>query len=141
MSGRQDWGTPLWLFRQLDRLYGPFALDAAATADNTLCPAFCRDGLLEPWEHPTWVNPPYGRDAGGVEAWVRKARYEAAHGVRSVMLLDGTVTSTGWWGPLVGWPALFEGNPRIIHLGCRLTFRGAPSTARFPSVVVVWERV
>jgi phage N-6-adenine-methyltransferase len=137
-GGRQDWRTPAWLFRALDRIYGPFVLDAAATAETSLCPCYCGDGLEEPWENPTYANPPYGKERGGVGAWVAKAEAEAARGVRSVMLVDGIVASTAWFRTRVWAPFVTEGRPRVVPLP-RLLFEGAPTTAPFVSLLIIWE--
>jgi phage N-6-adenine-methyltransferase len=80
---RQDWRTPPWLFAMLDRMYGPFAMDAAASEENTLCSFFSTDGLNDPWLNPTFCNPPF-RNFGD---WMRKAHSEfSCRRVRSCLI-------------------------------------------------------
>lgn len=86
---RQARRTPRWLFDLLDRRYGPFRLDAAASRHNRMCDAYHgpdrgSDGLIDPWADVTFCNPPF-RDTG---AWVRKACTEFdERGIRSVLVL------------------------------------------------------
>jgi phage N-6-adenine-methyltransferase len=80
---RQDWRTPPWLFKLLSKRYGPFAMDAAAAEENTLCSFFSTDGLNDPWINPTFCNPPF-KNFGD---WVKKAHSEFFdRGVRSCLI-------------------------------------------------------
>lgn len=140
-EGRQDHGTPIWLFKEADRIWGPFELDAAASPDNALCEIFYTkedDGLVLPWFRRTWLNPPYSRDRGGVEAWFDKAAWSARWArCTTVMLLDVVVVSTRWFAEKVWWPYIFQGWPEVIPIHKRLQHRGAPTSAPFPSILVV----
>ena len=102
-SKRHDWQTPKGLFNRLDREFG-FNLDAAASADNTLCERYLtkdEDALgLDPgkWAKlanfgSIWVNPPYGRD---VVKWIRRAIRESKEGSR-VVVLTFACTETKWF--------------------------------------------
>ncbi len=82
-SARQDWGTPLDLFRTLDAEFR-FTLDAAANDQNAKCERYFTpeiDGLRQSWktEGAVWCNPPYGREVG---RWVKKACVEHEGGRR-----------------------------------------------------------
>jgi phage N-6-adenine-methyltransferase len=51
-SDRMDWETPPELFAWISEKYGPFDLDAAATAENALCATYFTpedDGLAQSW--------------------------------------------------------------------------------------------
>jgi phage N-6-adenine-methyltransferase len=93
----QAWRTPEVLGRALVREY-ECVLDAAADADNALCPVFYdgtdgSDGLKQPWNAPgagVWCNPPY-EDPG---AWLDKAYHEVfvdENCTRAVFLLPAAV--------------------------------------------------
>lgn len=56
---KNEWRTPKWLFNKLNHLYGPFTLDACATADNSLCGNFLYDCFAQDWQEVVFCNPPY----------------------------------------------------------------------------------
>lgn len=100
-TGRIDWETPVGVFSWACRTWGRFTLDAAATAENALCPRFiteAEDALRVDWAErapargPVWINPPFGR---GIDAWVAKAA-ETGERVRTVALLPAH-TDRRWW--------------------------------------------
>lgn len=83
----QNRRTPAWLYRVCCDLAGvdDFALDAFASADNSLCLDYldeARDGLAQPWADPTFANPPFGMMGRVVD----KALRESLRGVRSVIV-------------------------------------------------------
>jgi DNA N-6-adenine-methyltransferase (Dam) len=54
-------GRPPPTFAALDREFGLFDLDVAATAANTKCAQYyseADDGLSQPWQGTVWLNPP-----------------------------------------------------------------------------------
>ena len=112
--GKQDMRTPRWLFERLSYCFGPFALDAAASAENALCSKFFDgstpnlDGLLAPWIDVTFCNPPF-RDAG---EWVRKAIAEAKRGARSVLIVP-VGCSQSWWHEAAAHATIFYPTKRI----------------------------
>jgi phage N-6-adenine-methyltransferase len=92
----QEYQTPPELFAELDDEFG-FTLDAAASAENALCPRYFTkdsDGLEQPWHGTVFVNPPYAR--WQLFRWVEKAHQEAQRGVTSVMLIPAS-TETEWF--------------------------------------------
>ena len=98
-SQRQDWETPSELWEPVDRHFGPFDLDAAATAKTAKCKRFFTpetNALVRPWDAKrVWLNPPYGRYVG---RWVRKACDEAQrNGGPRVAVLTFARTDTVWW--------------------------------------------
>jgi len=78
--------TPQWLFDWLSDRYGPFQLDAAATAKNALCDEYydeATDALTHPWYDKTFCNPPFAKFGD----WIAKAAHEAVErNVRSVLI-------------------------------------------------------
>jgi len=129
-----EWETPPELFRQLDAEFG-FMLDAAATRDNALCPAFCTeatDGLACDWHRnfAVYCNPPYGTQIG---RWVQKGYEEAQKGCTVVMLIPAR-TDTAYWHDYVMRAA------EIRFVRGRLRFSGTTDNAPFPSAVVIFRR-
>ena len=66
-SDSNEWQTPPWLFNLMDKEFGGFQLDAAATEKNALCSKYYTqeiDGLKQEWGKDAdlvWINPPYSR--------------------------------------------------------------------------------
>lgn len=144
-SARPDWGTPAYVFDPLQAEFG-FDLDVCACAENAKCSRYFTldpsdpevvepyglarvDGLGQSWQgRVCWMNPPYGKAIG---PWVMKARAEAERGALVVGLLP-LRCDAGWWAPC------FRADEWRIVRG-RLRFEGAPASAPFPSVLVVWR--
>jgi phage N-6-adenine-methyltransferase len=135
---REDWGTPKDLFDKLDAVFH-FAVDLAATAENTLCPQYCsaedgdngffdltKDDFSRVEWH--WCNPPYGAD---LERWVE----EVATKVDKAVMLIPASPGNRWWHRTL-WP---KANV-VVFLCGRLTFEGAPSPAQFDSALIVIGR-
>lgn len=82
----------------IDNQYGPFTLDAAASALNAKAPVYCdleHSGLTESWVgHRVWCNPPYS----DIAPWVEKAWTEWIHGALAItMLLPANRCEQKWW--------------------------------------------
>lgn len=135
MSRKQDWQTPPKLFNTLHKEFN-FTLDAAADDENHLLPeyyTFNRSGLGNPWAgHTVWCNPPYGRLS--IPFWLQKARYEMAeNNVTSVLLLPVGVLSRTEFAE----HAADAAELRVI--AGRLRFVGAPSSAPFGSMLLIYK--
>lgn len=134
-SKTPEWSTPQDLFDRLDSEFN-FTLDACATVRNHKVDTYfieIEDGLNQPWGgHTVWCNPPYGAAIG---EWVRKGFTEARVGGATVVMLVPCRTDTAWWHDWV----MFAQEVRLIR--GRLQFEGAPSSAPFPSAVVVFTPV
>ncbi|MDX7992630.1 phage N-6-adenine-methyltransferase [Xenorhabdus littoralis] len=94
---RDLWQTPLPLFTALN-LEFDFYLDAAASANNTLCANYLteRDNALEcDWVSygSIWCNPPYSE----IGEWVQKAAIECRKQCQSIVMLVPSDTSVGWF--------------------------------------------
>ena len=134
---REDWGTPPWLFNELDGIFD-FSFDLAASEDNTKCNYYLTKDedflsslhdfylqwfsvLVKSW---CWCNPPYGKR--GCEKWID-----------SIFLLPNTVSlipaSVGAKWFLKCWKEA----DAIVWLHKRLKFEGAPTGAQFDSCIVV----
>jgi phage N-6-adenine-methyltransferase len=91
------WRTPREFFELLDAEF-LFELDAAASADNALCPQYfteADDALTQDWSsyESVWCNPPYGRE---LHRWMEKGYTESRKGPTVVMLVMAC-TETKWW--------------------------------------------
>ena len=104
MSDRSEWATPDDFFDACNKRWGPFNLDAAASAENTRCSDYLDiedDALQSEWRREfatenVWCNPPWGRH--NID-WVRKASEEAMKGATVTMLLPAGI-STQWFAEL-----------------------------------------
>lgn len=129
-SVRVDWQTPDD-FLDLVRMHGPIMLDPCSSADNpTKAANFfteADDGLERPWDVPglIYVNPPYGRE---LRWWAPKIALEGAGGSEIIALLPAR-TDTNWFQKHIARADV------LCFWSGRLTFRGAPDPALFPSVV------
>jgi site-specific DNA-methyltransferase (adenine-specific) len=130
-----EWSTPADVFARLSAKYGPFDLDAAATAANATCPRYytiTEDGLSQPWTGRVYCNPPYDHTLG---AWVQKARQEVEAGnALIVVLLLPSRTGSAWWRDHV-----IGGGAEVEYLPGRLRFGAARNSAPFASVVVTFR--
>lgn len=134
-SSKHDWGTPRTLFAAIEQRVGPFDLDAAASAENTLCDRWLgpgsahEDALTCDWiAQRVWLNPPYGK---ALPLFVRKACIEVLRSPgMEVWMLVPARPDTQWWAQLI------RHATQVIFLKGRVRFEGAPSSAPFPSAVV-----
>jgi phage N-6-adenine-methyltransferase len=134
-SAKQDWETPPHIFGPLDREF-KFTLDAAASPQSAKCKQFLTidDGPpdADKWRgHNVWINPPYGR---GIGAWVEQAFRAHRLGALVVMLLPAR-TDTRWFhSHIYNKPSV-----EIRLLRGRIKFVGAPASAPFPSMIVIFR--
>lgn len=96
-----EWSTPPDVFDQIERVYGPFDLDACCRKETAKAESYftkADDGLLQRWRQNVWVNPPYSDPA----PWILKAVCSIRDGdcQRVVMLLPAS-TDTMWFHSLV----------------------------------------
>lgn len=144
--------TPRPLFALLDRDFGPFDVDVAATAKNALCPSFFTQAdcaLSRPWGplppegriSRCFCNPPYPTEVLG--AFARKALAEAVAGRASTLLLcPAGKSDQAWWHECVCGPG--DGATAILYVQGRIDFwlDGRPVTDSRPdhaSVLILWE--
>lgn len=129
-SNRDDWATPIDLFKRLDNEFG-FTLDVCADESNHKVAKYFnkeKDGLKQDWTpYICWMNPPYGRTIG---QWVKKAR-ETGQGGGVVVALLPARTDTKWWADVMHASEL-----RFIQ--GRVKFGGHNVGAPFPSVIAVF---
>lgn len=136
-SKRMDWQTPDVVL-ELVRKVGPIGLDPCTTQEN---PTGARqwfappdNGLSVSWGaligdgEVAFVNPPYGRALG---EWVTHWCFDAsiwADQEHSILLVPAR-PDTAWW-----FRALKAATALCFWRG-RLTFKGAPAPAPFPSAL------
>ena len=97
-SKSNDWATPQSFFDKLDGLFGPFTLDAAASADNYKVANYyteADDSLSQDWSgNRVFLNPPYGR---ALKDWIRKGYEEGQKDNTVVVMLIPARTDTKYW--------------------------------------------
>jgi len=140
-SKSNDWCTPPWLYDLLSKEF-PFELDAAATAENSMCKWFYTeemDALKQDWGRDAktvWVNPPYGRLIG---RFVKKAHEETIKcPALTVVMLIPARTDTKWWHAhcAKGEIRLMKG--RVKFVGFSEDGKRIDNSAPFPSAIVVF---
>lgn len=130
-SEDQGWETPTWFFTALDDEFH-FAVDVAASMENRKVDKFFsvhQDAFRLRWTGVCWLNPPYGREIG---KWLAKALKSAVEDNATVVVLVPARTDTNWWYDYV----------RISEhrfLKGRLKFKGAPTSAPFPSALAIFR--
>ena len=137
-----DWCTPQGFFDMLDAEFD-FALDVAATEENTKCANYYTpaiDGLAQPWNPrngAVFCNPPYGREIG---KWVKKAWSESILNpyVTIVMLLPARTDTSYFHNYIYGYEHVI-----VRFLRGRLRFTDSAGKAYwpapFPSMVVIYN--
>lgn len=149
-TGKDDWATPPEVFDPLMDEFR-FCLDAAATHENKKCALWrgpdhpmqeFRDGLACSWLGcgPVWVNPPYSR--GLQKEFIEKAWESAIEGVTVVMLLPARTDTVAFhkyiWNRVDHKPGPVVREVRFLK--GRIKFVGAPASAPFPSMIVVFGK-
>jgi len=134
-SEKMDWGTPQFLYDQLDAEFG-FNVDVCAHELNHKCYNYFTeddDGLSLDWVGTCWMNPPYGREIG---KWIKKAYEESLRGATVVCLIPSR-TDTKYWHDYVMNAAeirLVKGRIKFVHSE-ELHSASAP----FPSAIIVFK--
>lgn len=129
-SDKTDWGTPDWFFKALDNEFH-FDLDAAASMENRKVKKFFsiqQDAFRLQWLGSVFLNCPYGR---GIDRWMKKARSESILHDSTVICLIPARPDTNWW-----FDSVRHGEVRFLK--GRLKFEGAPTSAPFPSALVIY---
>lgn len=130
---RDNWSTPMDLFRELDHRFG-FELDVCAQLENAKCRHWFTpeiDGLSQDWAPAVcFMNPPYGPP---IATWLRKAVSEWRRGATVVALLPAR-TDTIWFHELV-----LGVGAEVEFLKGRLRFDGSAGRAPFASMVVIYR--
>lgn len=136
-SKNQEWETPPDFFNRLHEIYN-FTVDACATDNNKKLANFWspeQDGLSQSWaKHRVWLNPPYQNRKPGQIDWVRKAFTEVReNGCELVACLLPARTDTKLFHDYVMKAST------VLFVRGRLRFVGAPASAVFPSMVVLFD--
>lgn len=140
-STKMDWETPETVL-DLVRQIGPIGVDVCSTVENPtgarryFTPAECgRIAMQESWPghdrgDVIWMNPPYGRELRG---WLRDfARAAADWSGAHWLALTPARPDTRWF--VDTWR---NASALCLWTG-RMTFKGAPAPAPFPSAVWYW---
>lgn len=149
-----DRGTDPALFAELNRRFGPFTLDVAASRMNKKCERYYSiddDGLAQPWDGRVFCNPPYS----DLASWAAKAwrEWNEVDGDQSrveliVMLVPASRCEQAWWQdhvePFRDQPGgelrteFLRGRRRFVKPGA--TSIGPNERPPFGSVLLIWER-
>jgi len=118
-----DWGTPEYLYKQLDTEFH-FNFDP--------CPLHADfDGLKIDWTGNVFVNPPYSQ----VKAWLIKAQAELNKNADVIVFLVFANTDTAWFHDYV------YGKAELRFLRGRIKFVGfSKAGAMRPSMLCIFRK-
>lgn len=136
-TGHDEWGTPLWLFRQLDAEFR-LTLDVCARPGLEKCSKYfspADDGLVQDWRgQRCWMNPPYSR--GQVARWVSRALHFTSTWPASrrtlVVALLPVSSDADWWHDLVD-----RAEIRFIRGRLRFDGVGRGTSSPFPCAIAI----
>lgn len=136
-SNKDDWGTPQYLYDNLNSEFH-FTLDAAANEANAKCSRFYsldNSAFDHDWSNEiVFLNPPYGRD---MIKWISKAYREVQDHHAIVVLLVPSRTDTRWFHDYI------YKQYEIRFIRGRLKYEIAHgvvgASAPFPSMIVVMK--
>ena len=132
-SSTEEWETPQHIFDALDEEFH-FTLDPCATHGSAKTERYFTkkdNGLHQSWKGETvFMNPPYGRAIG---RWIKKALREGQHPDTTVVCLLPARTDTRWFHNLCV-------HGTIWFIKGRLKFGGRPTSAPFPSMIVIFPK-
>lgn len=157
ISGRQDLGTPQYVIDWVQESGKRLELDVCARMDNAKCGLYItpeQDTFKTNWAYVldafvpkslradswAWMNPEYGRQIG---SFLERAEVMLLLcGVRTVALLPARV-DTQWWKKYL---TKRSTNGRLLRYSMdfvvgRIAFEGQDNGAKFPSVLVYFEKV
>ncbi len=147
-TGKDDWETPPELFQTLHREFN-FTLDLAANATNTKRRRWIGPGSIIATDllnyeiaddEVCWMNPPYS----SVQAqFIHTAANHAAGKRVTVVALLPARTDTRAFHDFIWERETHRPKPwvrEVRFLKGRLRFVGAPASAPFPSMVVIFGR-
>lgn len=130
-SNKADWETPAHLFNALNDEFH-FTVDLAASFENKKVQKYFsieQDAFRLQWNGVGFLNPPY---SDGIEKWLAKAKKSAVeHGATVVVLVPARTDTKAWFDH-----ARFG---EVRFLKGRLKFVGAPTSAPFPSALVIFR--
>ncbi len=132
---KDTWETPGGLFSKLNNEFG-FTLDPCCEPHTAKCAKFYTlddDGLSKDWQGEiVFCNPPYSN--GNIDMWMEKCYLESLKPNTTVVALVAVSTSSIWFHNWI----LNKAELRFVER--RVKFVGAPYTATFSSIIVVFGR-
>lgn len=133
VTQKDKWATPEHIFNKLNQEFN-FTLDPCCEPHTAKCGKFYTqydDGLSKDWAgERVFCNPPYSN--GNIDLWMEKCYMESRKPDTLVVALVAVSTSAKWWHQWV------LNNAELRFIERRVQFVGAPYTATFSSVIVVF---
>jgi phage N-6-adenine-methyltransferase len=130
---RDNWETPPDLYDELNREFH-FTLDPCARIETAKAGKYytrMENGLLFDWRgENVFVNPPYS--GTNCKQWVEKCFHESQKPKTKVVALLPVSTSSRWFHDFI------YNKAEVRFLKGRIRFVGAPYTAPFSSMIVIW---
>lgn len=128
------WETPENIFKPLHYEFN-FTLDPCCEYHTAKCERFftpVENGLIQDWSgNVVFCNPPYSR--GNIDLWVEKCYNESQKDNTVIVALVPVSTSAKWFHQYV------LGKAEIRFIQGRIRFVGAPFTAPFSSMILIYR--
>lgn len=132
-TGKDDWGTPWWLFNLLHERF-KFTIDLAASKKNAKLPRYFTeedDALKQSWSGERgFLNPPYTLAPEFIAKSHSEFKYASAF---SAILVPARVSNSEWH------EFVLPDAQELIIIRGRVIFEGAETGAPFPSCVIVFD--
>jgi phage N-6-adenine-methyltransferase len=151
-SGENDYWTPRPIFEALNKRFGPFTLDVAASEKNKLVENYFdkeTNALKQMWSGRAYCNPPYlwnkkkeGGDGTRIQDWVEKgfSSVESGDAEVVVLLIPVYTIKNYFWHDTV-----FPNASHLVIFRACLDFSGPFSrkggASRSGSIVIVFSKM
>lgn len=134
---KDDWGSPKSIVWWSNKQFGPFTIDLAADASNTVCERFYdeqADSLKQNWIGENgWLNFPYSQGKKFITKTgnsIIEAREQHNWNTRFTLLAPVRSSNKEWYS------VIFPLVEVIVFIEGRLIFEGAEYGAPFPSCLL-----
>jgi len=130
-QGNQNWRTPPDFWQWLQKHYGPFDHDFAATATDSLCASYSTDCLgADIPQGRVFCNPPWRLSAA-----LARRLTSRFHSHGSFIMLCQNATGDVWWADIAPYCETVILTPRVAYVDPTGSRRKSPNRG---SILLAW---